>query len=138
MLLRLPAVQFITADLAGTVASPAAVAGADVMPWRPALGVYLVIENGQAPSGALADVPGVAGAWWYHGNLAPVPHDGDFRGVQVTYCYLDEDPLQVAVPLGAALRRRWASGDVQGLLAAPFYTVVPFDWARHLPAGMTE
>jgi hypothetical protein len=135
MPLRLPSVQFITADLAGKVASPAAVAGADVIPWRPALGVYLVIENGQAPCGALADVPGVAGAWWYHGNLAPAPHDRDARGLQVTCCYLDEDPLQVAGPLGAAVRQRWASGDVQGLLAAPFYTVVPFDWARHLPQG---
>jgi hypothetical protein len=135
MPLRLPSVEFMTADLGGKVASAAAVAGADVIPWRPALGVYLVIESGQAPAGALAGVPGVAGAWWYHGNQAPAPYDSDARGLQVTYCYLDEDPLDVAVPLGAALRERWASGDVQGLLAAPFYTLVPFDWSRHLPAG---
>ncbi len=135
MPLRLPSVEYITSDLAGKVASPAAVAGADVIPWRPALGVYLVIESGPAPPGALADVPGVAGAWWYHGNVAPVPFNADARGLQVTYCYLDEDPLEVAAPLGAALRRRWASGEIQGLLAAPFYTVVPFDWTRHLPGG---
>jgi hypothetical protein len=135
MPLRLPTVEFMTADLAGKVAAPAAVAGADVIPWRPALGVYLIIEAGQAPAGALAEVPGVAGAWWYHGNVSPAPWDNDTRGLQVTYCYLDEDPLEVAAPLGAALRQRWASGDVQGLLAAPFHTLVPFDWTRHLPAG---
>ena len=134
MPLRLPTLEFMTADLAGQVAAPAAVAGADVIPWRPALGVYLIIESGHASPGALADIPGVAGAWWYDGNLAPAPFNSDARGLRVTYCYLDEDPLKVAGPLGDELRRRWASGDVQGLLAAPFYTLVPFDWDRHLPA----
>jgi hypothetical protein len=31
------------------------------------------------------------------------------------------------------MRARWASGAVQGLLAAPFFMIVPFDWACHLP-----
>ena len=48
MPLRLPSVEFMTADVAGKAASPRAVAGADVIPWRPARGVYLIIESGQA------------------------------------------------------------------------------------------
>ena len=100
MPLRLPTVEFMTADLAGKVAAPAAVAGADVIPWRPALGVYLLIEQGQAPGDALADVPGVAGVWWYHGNLAPAPYATDARGMQITYCYLDDDPVATAERLG--------------------------------------
>ncbi len=133
MPLRLPTVEFMTADLAGKAASPAAVTGADVIPWRPALGAYLVIENGQAPAAGLTDVPGVAGVWWYHGNLAPAPYGSDARGLQITYCYLDDDPVEVAAPISDALRQRWAAGQVQGLLAAPFYTPVPFEWTRYLP-----
>jgi hypothetical protein len=133
MPLRLPTVEFMTANLAGTMAAPAAVAGADVIPWRPSLGVYLVIENGDAPVEALIDVPGVAGVWWYQGALAPEPYATDAVGLQITYCYLDDDPVATGGRLGEAMRRRWASGDVEGLLAAPFETIVPFDWTRHLP-----
>jgi hypothetical protein len=133
MPLRLPTVEFMTADVAGKAASPLAVAGADVIPWRPALGAYLIIESGHAPADALTDVSGVAGVWWYHGNLAPPPYETDARRLQITYCYLDDDPVAVAGPLGKAVRERWTSGAVEGLLAAAFYTPVPFEWSRHLP-----
>jgi len=133
MPLRLPTVEFMVADLAGTVAAPRAVAGADVIPWRPARGVYLIIERGHAPADALVGVPGVAGAWSYHGALAPEPYRTDARGMQVTYLYLDDDPVATAGRISEALRPRWTSGDVEGLLAAPFHTIVPFDWTRHLP-----
>jgi hypothetical protein len=135
MPLRLPTVEFMTASLVGKVANPVAVAGADVIPWRPAQGVYLLIERGQAPADVLAGVPGVAGVWWYHGDLAPAPYSTDARGLQVTYCYLEDDPVVMAERLGVAVRRRWASGDLVGLLAAPFHTLAPFDWSRYLPRG---
>jgi hypothetical protein len=138
MPLRLPSVEFMTADLAGKVASRRAVAGADVIPWRPAVGVYLVIEHGHAPVDALAEVPGVAGVWWYHGNLAPAPYGTDTRGLQITYCYLDDDPVEVADMLGQQLRERWASGAAEGLLAAPFYSLVPYEWDRYLPGQTSE
>jgi hypothetical protein len=133
MPLRLPSAGFMTADLVGKTAAPDAVAGADVIPWRPATGVYLLIEDGHAPADALVDVPGVAGAWWYHGALAPAPFSTDARGLQVTYCYLDDDPVATAERLGAVVQQRWGAGDVRGLLAAPFHLIVPFDWTRHLP-----
>jgi hypothetical protein len=136
MPLRLPTVEFMVADLAGTLAAPAAVAGADVVPWRPALGVYLVVEDGKAPVDALIDVPGVAGVWWYDGAAPPAPTATDARGRQVTYCYLDDDPVATAERLGEVMRPRWSSGDVTGLLAAPFYTPVPFEWTRYLPGDV--
>ncbi len=136
MPLRLPTIEFLTADLGGKVAARRAVAGADVLPWRPALGVYLIIEHGRAAPDALAQVPGVAGVWWYHGNLAPEPYRTDARGRQITYCYLDDDPVTAAEQLGEAVQRRWAKDNVSGLLAAPFHTLVPFDWTRHLPTGL--
>ena len=125
---RLPSVGYLTGDRAGKIAAPRAVAGEDVIPWRPALGVYVMFERGHASPASLIDLPGVAGVWWYRGK-------GDAADKQITYCYLDEDPVACAPALGEAMKQRWASGEVQGLLAAPFYTVVPFDWGRHLPGG---
>jgi len=133
MPLRLPSAGFMTADLAGKTAAADAVAGADVIPWRPATGVYLLIEDGHAPADALVDVPGVAGVWWYHGAQAPPPFSTDSRGAQVSYCYLDGDPVATAERLGPVVRKRWASGDISGRLAAPFHLIVPFDWTRYLP-----
>ena len=130
---RLPSLGYVTAERAGAIAAPRVVAGADVIPWRPAVGVYLVIEQGHAAPDRLIDLPGVAGVWWYRGVDAPAGVDASSRGLQVTYCFLDADPVASAGPLGERLRERWAGGAVQGLLAAPFFTIVPFDWARHLP-----
>jgi len=133
MPLRLPSAGFMTADVAGKMAATSAVAGAEVIPWRPATGVYLMIEDGHAAADMLVDVPGVAGAWWYHGALAPAPFSTDARGLQITYCYLDDDPVATAERLREVVQRRWQSGAVSGLLAAPFHLIVPFDWTRHLP-----
>ena len=133
MPLRLPSVGYLMAELAGKAAAARAAAGADVIPWRPNLGVYLIIENGQTSPAALVDLPGVAGVWWFHGMRAPEPFDLDQRGLQITYCFLDADPVATAQTLSEAVKHRWASGEVEGLLAAPFYTIVPFAWSRHLP-----
>lgn len=130
---RLPSVGYMTADLAGKAAAPRAVAGADVIPWRPAKGVYLIVEKGAASPASLIDVPGVAGVWWYQGNDTPGEMDTNSTGLQVTYCYLDEDPVAVAAKLADVMKQRWASGAIQGLLAAPFHTIVPFEWSRYVP-----
>jgi hypothetical protein len=135
MPLRLPTVEFMTADLVGRVAAPAAIVGADVIPWRPAQGVYLIIETGQVPADDLAHVEGVAGVWWYHGALAPAPYSTDNRGMQITYCYLDDDPVATAERLGEQMHKRWASSEAEGLLAASFQTLAPFNWSRHLPVN---
>lgn len=133
MAIRLPSISYLTADLDGKIAASRAVAGADVIPWRPALGVYIIVEEGQASPAPLADLPGVAGVWWYQGNVAPAPYNRDARGLQVSYCYLDSDPVTAAETLGEAMQARWASGAVRGLLAAPFFAIVPFEWDRYLP-----
>ena len=133
MPLRLPSIGYMTADLAGKAAAARAVAGADVIPWRPAKGVYLLVERGHASPAPLVDLPGVAGVWWFRGNIAPQRYGGDFTDRQISYCFLDEDPVAVAPMLGEHARARWASGEVEGLLAAPFYAIVPFEWDRYLP-----
>ena len=130
---RLPSIDYQTADIAGRIAAPHALAGADVIPWRPALGVYVLIEQGYASPESLIDVPGVAGIWWFAGSADLAPYGDRSAGKQITYCYCDEDPVAVAGELGARMPARWASGAVKGLLAAPFYTIVPYEWGRHLP-----
>jgi hypothetical protein len=119
---RLPSVEVGTYDLAGTAAAGRIDVSAAVLPWRPVTGVYLLVERGEASAGALTDVLGVAGAWW-----------GRTGGRQITYCYLDDDPLATAEALRPVLAQRWAAGEVVPLLAAPFLVPVDFDWGRHLP-----
>jgi hypothetical protein len=133
MPLQLPSVEFAVYDLAGKIAASRSLAGADVMPWRPARGVYLIAEQGAASPAPLVDVRGVAGIWWHAGSVASIPFETDHRGLQLTYCYLDEDPVEVAERIRRPLETRWAETGVRPLLAAPFHTLVPFDWGRYLP-----
>lgn len=125
MPLRLPSVELATYELRGTEAAPRVGAGADVIPWRPARGAYLVVERGEAPAADLTDVDGVAGVWWYART--------DGEPLQLTCCYLDDDPVETAARLGAHVEARRSAHGTMPLLAAPFHTVVAHDWARHLP-----
>jgi hypothetical protein len=127
MPLRLPSVEMGTYELAGTAAAPRVLVAADVIAWRPARGIYFLVEAGTAPAGDLVDVPGVAGAWWFRTTA----DDGTTR--QLTCCYLDDDPVETAPRLRPALEQRWSGGDVVAHFAAPFHTVVPYDWGRFLP-----
>jgi hypothetical protein len=130
---RLPTVDSGYFRLAGKVAARRAIAGADVIPWRPARGVYLIAEQGAESPATLAKVAGVAGIWWHEGVTPPAPGFSDNAGMQLTYCFLDDDPLMTAERLRRPLEQRWAAGAVVPVFAAPFYTVVPFEWERYLP-----
>ncbi len=130
----LPSVERGVYAFDGRVADPNAKVGADVLPWWPASGVYLLVEHGTASAAPLVDVDGVAGAWW-GATAADVPEQYSLAqpGDQLTYLFLDDDPVVVAGRLQPVLEARWGSGDVTGLLAAPFHVVHADDLARHLP-----
>jgi hypothetical protein len=130
----LPSVERGVYAFDGRVANPDAKVGADVLPWWPATGVYLLVEHGTASSAPLVEVAGVAGAWW-GGTARAVPEQYSLAqpGDQLTYLFLDEDPVVVARRLQPVLRRRWSGGDVVGLFAAPFHVAHADDLARHLP-----
>jgi hypothetical protein len=129
----LPPVERGVYEVKHKSAAPRVKVGADVLPWWPVKGVYLLLERGDAPADALLDVDGVAGVW-----SAPAM-DVDARlasakaGQTVTYCFLDEDPVETAERLGPVLTTRWRQAGVEPLLAAPFYPVVPYDWDRYVP-----
>jgi hypothetical protein len=113
------------------MAAPRAKAGADVLPWRPAAGVYLLLEEGVASAESLTEVPGVAGLWV--AKSLPTEISTVTAGQQLTYCFLDDDPVATAARLRPVLEQRWSAAGVRPLLAAPFYTVVPYEWDRYLP-----
>jgi hypothetical protein len=119
--------------LAGKVAARRAIAGADVIPWRPARGVFLLVEEGDATPASLVETSGVAGVWWYKGGNPPMEQFVDNTGIQVSYLFVDDDPVETAVRLREPLEDRWSKSGVRPLLAAPFYQLVPFEWDRYLP-----
>jgi hypothetical protein len=133
----IPRVPFIDRgifDLVGMAAARRIKVGADVLPWWPALGVYVLVERGEAPGNELTEVAGVGGAWWASGIPAEFPAvTSDHTGLQVTYCFLDDDPAETGERLRPTLEKRWADSIVEPLLAAPFHTIVPYEWTRYLP-----
>jgi hypothetical protein len=129
----LPHVERGVYGLQTKVAAPRVKVGADVLPWRPILGAYLMIEHGTAAPAELSAVDGVAGVWSFESlrvdeRLAAAP-----PGQLLTYCFLDDDPVAVATRLRPLLERRWESTDVTPLFAAPFHPVVPYEWDRYVP-----
>jgi hypothetical protein len=131
--LTLPSVGFGVYRVTGRLAAPRAVTGADVLPWRPARGVYLLVEQRGTPPDELVSVDGVAGAWWGTGVALDTPFSVDCLGLQISYLFLDEEPEAVAQRLRDPLQQRWDRDGTVPQLAAPFHVVVPFEWDRHLP-----
>ena len=132
----LPSVEMGAYAFQGAAAAPRIRVGADVLPWWPAQGAYLLVERGSAPITQLLEEPGVAGALW--ATSVPIEqagYDGASynEGVQVSYVYLDADPAETGAQLRPALERRWADTGSVPLLAAPFHTVSPLDFKRYLP-----
>jgi hypothetical protein len=133
-------------------ASPRVLVSPEVVPFRPHRGVYLIVEEptdgaDRAAQDAylqrrhtellpeLVSVPGVAGAWTFATTPAirrPMFSEGDYR---MTLCYLDDQPAAVGERLAPLMARFSATQPVRLLLAAPFESLVTWDWERFGPAG---
>jgi hypothetical protein len=130
----LPPVERVVYRLDGTVAAPRIKAGADVLPWWPAKGVYLLVEQGDTPASELVEVPGVGGVWWGGAlSLKPPYASTSNTGLQISYCFLDGEPAETAERLRPALEKRWARSGLKPLLAAPFHVLDPYEPDRFLP-----
>ena len=114
-----------TYEVRGRCADPVVVVGADVLPWRPWAGAYVLLEQGAPPPEELLEVAGVAGAWWAASTSA--------HGSTLSLCFLDDDPPAVGERLRPVLARRREAIGVAPLLAAPFHALVPHEWDRYLP-----
>ena len=127
-----------------TFAAPRVLVSSEVVPFRPHRGIYLIVEEPTDPSAQdghlqrmhvellpeLVSVPGVAGAWTFGTTPSirrPMFSDGDYR---MTLCYLDDDPASVGDRLAPVLDGWWSSAPVRPLLAAPFESMVIWDWDR--------
>jgi hypothetical protein len=129
----LPPVERGVYEVQSRVAAARIKVGAHVLPWWPTRGVYLLLEAHAAPTAELLDVDGVAGIWSMT-SLDVGPELASARaGQQLTYCFLDDDPVAAAVRLRPFLEERWTATDIDPLFAAPFHPVVPYDWGRYVP-----
>ena len=109
--------------VAATGTSPRLPISPAVIPWRPAAGVFVLVEadspDAPPPLDPLLAVPGVAGGWTF------VPSDDLTREWwimqprQITVLWLDDDPVEVTARLARVLHDR-ASTPV---LAAPYRTI---------------
>jgi hypothetical protein len=129
----LPAVERGVYDVGEKVAAPRVKVGADVLPWWPTHGVYLLLESGSSAPTELVDIDGVAGVWSatslpVEARLASAP-----AGQTLSYCFLDDDPVVTAGRLRPSLEKRWSERGVEPLFAAPFHPVVPYEWDRYVP-----
>lgn len=130
--------------LLDAVAAPRVLVSAEVVPFRPHRGVYLLVDRPDeaTPQDAflgrlhtevlpnLVSVPGVAGAWGYTtspGLRRRMFTDGHHR---IIVCYLDDDPASVGERLSPVVEQVWASAPSQILLAAPFESLVRWDIDR--------
>jgi hypothetical protein len=118
----------------GAEAAPRVLVSAAAVPYRAHLGLYVVVEQVGAEDGpdgcasALLEVDGVAGVW----TFANAPGLESRRWTEgqrrITVCWLDDDPLAVAVriaPLVAALPEPARS---RVTFAGPFETITPWQW----------
>lgn len=130
----LPSVERAVYRLDGAAAAQRIKAGADVLPWWPAKGIYLLIERGTSAPPEFIDAPGVGGAWWGTGLSLLVPYaTAPNDGLQITYYFLDGEPAQTAERLRPMLAKRWSRFGLEPLLAAPFHVLNPYDLDRFLP-----
>lgn len=125
--------------LTGTRVAERVAVSSEVVPFRPHQGIYLIVEALGLPErrstsvtehalDALVAVPGIAGAWMF--TTAGEDQRPLFTRapVQITVCYLDEEPVMAAIRLGPLVADLVRTGSV--LLAAPFESLVRWDWDR--------
>jgi hypothetical protein len=80
-------------------------------------------------------VSGVAGAWTFATTPAirrPMFTDGDYR---MTVCYLDDHPATVGENLAPVVERIWGTAPEPPVLAAPFESMMSWEWDRFRPGG---
>jgi hypothetical protein len=129
----LPAVERGVYGVQSKVAAARVKAGADVLPWWPVRGVYLLLETHDAPTTELLGVKGVAGIWSTVAVDVGPALASAAAGQQLSYCFLDEDPVETAASLRPVLEKRWRATGIEPLFAAPFHPVVPHEWTRYVP-----
>jgi hypothetical protein len=114
-------------DLQTTAVAPRVLVSAEAVPYRPNRGVYVIVEERVDPAGPwpvddtlseLVEVDGVTGVWSF------AAADGE----RITACFLDGEPVDVAVTMRGVLAGRWDDDRHRPLLAGPFEAITPRRW----------
>ncbi|HXX90311.1 MAG TPA: hypothetical protein VEI83_08825 [Acidimicrobiales bacterium] len=120
-------------DIAARTAAERVRVSPGVVPLRPHLGVYTVVEeraSGIPPVDldVLVDLPGVAGAWVF--VATPSPHAAGWRpgDRRITLCYLDAPVLETAGALAALVTGPRSPFGGPVAFAGPFETITPWQW----------
>lgn len=129
----LPPVERGVYEVQTKTAAPRVKVGSDVLPWLPVRGVFLLVERGSATTDPLVEVDGVAGVWSAVSRVADASLASAPGGQSITYCFLDDDPVDTAERLSPVLSARWDRAAVEPLFAAPFFAVIPYEWDRYVP-----
>jgi hypothetical protein len=134
----------------GTHSVPRVRVSSAAVPFRPNRGVYVIVTSPAEPESesesasesavrgrsaarldALLGTPGVAGVWRFGpstGQGAPARGGGKPLQADVTICYLDEDPVVVAGPIGEILSAGSEREPITPTFAGPFETIIPWSW----------
>jgi len=150
---RMPNVYKAGLVLLETHAAPRALVSPEVVPFRPNRGVLVVVEEPSGEDGwddylqrvhievvpELLGIEGVAGSWIFTRSSALI-HPAFSEGSQrITLYYLDDEPAEVAERVGEILCKSWSGSPTRPLLAAPFESMMRWDWNRFAPdAGSAE
>jgi hypothetical protein len=139
----LPQLEMGLYEVDGMAAASRIKIGAEVLPWWPLQGGYILVERGKTPAWELTEVAGVGGAWWGStvqadaGLSAEVNEMADADlvtgNLHITYCFLDDDPVATAERLHPVVHKRWTDKGIVPLLAAPFHVVLGHQVDLHLP-----
>jgi hypothetical protein len=129
----LPPVERGVYEVKNKLAAPRVKVGADVLPWWPVRGVFLMVEKGSAAPEPLLKVDGVAGVWSASSRTVDAKLASAQGGQFITYCFLDDDPVETAGRMRPVLADRWGQWGVEPLFAGPFFAVVPYEWDRYVP-----
>jgi hypothetical protein len=110
-------------------------AGADVLPWWPAKGVYLVLGDYPLPVDELAAMDGVGGVWSAAAIGTAISSGASATAApqRLAYCFLEDDPVAVARRIRPVLEQSRRDAGASSSFAAPFHLIVPHEWCRYLP-----
>jgi hypothetical protein len=116
--------------LSQTATSPRLPISPHVIPWRPAQGVFVLVESGGPDPGfgALLDVEGVAGGWTFVPDPALTRSWWVMQPYRITVLWLDADPVVTTAALEPALRDHWSHRAPRPVFAGPYRTITPGDW----------
>ena len=79
------------------------------------------------------DVDGVVGVWSCRVSTSDASLASALAGQTLTYCFLDDDPVDVAQRLRPAPDGTMVDATSNRCSPHRFYPVVPHQWDRHVP-----